>query len=65
MTYVVCPHCEHEFTDNDMNGQVADLWAIAPKEQDAEAHCPKCYQQFWVRGTYTPRWNSAKTEDAL
>jgi uncharacterized C2H2 Zn-finger protein len=65
MSYVTCPHCDHEFTSDDMCSAAEDLWAIAPDEGETECTCPSCDKEFFVRGSYIPVWTSYKTEDDL
>ena len=47
-----CPFCGHILSDNEMNAEEKDLWAIAPNEEDADIFCPKCDKQYLCRGGY-------------
>lgn len=64
---VICPHCDHEFSTEDMCSADADdsLWDIAAREADAGVKCVSCFQSFVVQGGYIPHWTSAKTEEEL
>lgn len=60
---VCCPHCNHEFDDDDMNDSTIDLWAIAPSEESAVIQCPACDFDFWVKGGYRPQYSTAFAEE--
>jgi uncharacterized Zn-finger protein len=62
---VVCPHCDHEYTADEMNECEVDLWALAPNEDSAELKCPVCDQEFYVQGGYKPLFTTAFCEDEL
>jgi len=61
---VICPHCNHVFTDEDMERAREDLWAIAPEEGDTEETCPSCEKLFFIKGTYKPVYETFATEEA-
>jgi uncharacterized protein with PIN domain len=63
--WVNCPHCNHEFDDDDMNSATTDLWALAPTEERAVIQCPVCDLEFWVKGSYRPVYSSAFSEEEL
>ncbi len=61
-----CPHCGHEMsTDEMLDSTEADLFAIAPDEQNAQIECPRCDKTYWVKGGYIPTYTSAIDEDDL
>lgn len=63
----VCPHCHHELTDDEMNANPTDLWALAPGEDRAEVTCPDvmCGKTYHVQGGYVPHYTTAIDEDDL
>jgi hypothetical protein len=67
MSGVICPHCDHEFSADDMNAAEAedDLWDIAPSEGQTECKCVACGKQFFVQGGYVPLWTTAIDQDDL
>ena len=62
---VVCPHCKHRYTSDELNESCGDvdIWEVAHGEDTAELECPVCDQHFWVQGTYLPRWSTAFAEE--
>jgi len=62
---VVCPHCEHEYTQEDMENAQWDLWRVAPLEQAVDEKCPLCGDSFIIQGGYgyIPTYKTYKTED--
>ena len=65
MAYVVCPNCQHKYSSDDMNAAIHDLWRLAVDEQAVEEKCPQCEESFWVKGGYTPHWDSATNVEEL
>ena len=61
MTRIQCPHCEYEFTDDDMHDGGEDLWAIWPNEGNTKA-CPNCGELFWIKDGYSPDYEIYRTE---
>lgn len=64
-TAPVCPHCDHEFSADDMSACSDDLWALAPNEGQACIECPACAKEFHVQGSYRPQYTTAIDEDDL
>lgn len=62
-TKVNCPHCHYSLDDDDMHYQDVDLWALAPREENADINCPRCGEHFVVSGSYTPEYKTFRTED--
>jgi hypothetical protein len=62
---IVCPNCEHEFSNDDMQEFDVDLYAIAPNEGLEDLVCPCCSVNFFVSGTYTPIYTTALSRDEL
>lgn len=62
---IKCPHCGYEYTDDDIEKSNNDLWSICPNEEMAEEICPDCGELFFVRGSYSPEYETFKTEDEL
>ncbi len=62
---IKCPHCDHVYTDDDMDNAENDLWAICLREEKVEEVCPNCGELFFIQGSYTPVYETAKTEDEL
>lgn len=62
---LICPHCDHEFTSDEMNSFDVDLWALAPAEERECIECPVCDAEFWVAGTYKPLYTTALAEEDL
>lgn len=60
---VICPHCDHEFTADEMNECDEDLWALAPNEECTDLECPVCDQPFYVKGGYKPLYTTAFCEE--
>lgn len=64
-----CPHCGHEMDDDEMQyGKPTcdeDLFALAPAEGCAVVQCPRCDQEYAVRGGYEPHYTSAFSLDEL
>jgi len=60
-----CPRCDYTMTDDEMIDSNNDLFAIAPKEEMEEVCCPSCDENYFCRGTYTPLYSSATSEDLL
>jgi len=65
MVRIECPHCEYEFTDDDMGNSGIDLWAICPNEENVGEICPKCKNTVWIKGSYIPDYETYKTEADL
>jgi uncharacterized Zn-finger protein len=65
-----CPHCGHVFTHDDMcdaetgDGET-DLFSLAPMEERRAVTCPGCDREFWLAGTFEPRYTSAFAEEDL
>jgi uncharacterized C2H2 Zn-finger protein len=59
----ICPHCGHVMDTDEMSYGAptcdADLFALAPNEDQAVIKCPSCDAEFWVQGGYTPHYTSA------
>jgi uncharacterized protein with PIN domain len=65
-TNPTCPRCEHEMTTDEMvEYQGVDLFALAPKEEREEINCPSCGKTYWVQGGYIPTYSCAVDEDDL
>lgn len=62
---VTCPHCDHEYTSDEMNECHTDLWALAPNENTVDVQCPVCDLSFWVKGSYRPEYTTAFAEEML
>ena len=62
---IFCPHCDHEFNDDEMMSQKDDLFAIAPNEEYADLTCPICDKDFVVRGGYEPKYTTAFTSEEI
>lgn len=62
---VTCPHCDHEFTSDEMNESDVDLWALAPNEETTPLQCPACDSDFFVKGGYKPLYSTAFAEELL
>lgn len=60
-----CPSCRHELDNDEMNGQVTDLWALAPDEGRTHIVCPGCHITYYCQGGYVPTYTTALDEDAL
>lgn len=61
-----CPHCGYAMDADDMmKCRDVDLFALAPREENAEVNCPSCNAVYWVSGGYTPHYTSAVSEDLL
>lgn len=62
-----CPHCGYAMDTDDMLsccGNV-DLFALAPDEGRECIKCPSCDAEYWVQGSYAPRYTSAFFEEQL
>jgi len=66
-----CPHCGHVFTPDDMmddegttRGET-DLFSLAPMEERRAVTCPACEREFWLEGSFEPRYTSAFAEEDL
>lgn len=71
---IVCPHCGHEMTDDEMGANHYavgsdgdDLWALAPEEGRTKVVCPSvlCEKPYYVQGGYVPQYTTAIDEDDL
>lgn len=62
---VVCAHCMHRFSHDEMYACEAGVWELATDERTDEVQCPACREKFFVHGGYRPHWSSATTEDEL
>jgi uncharacterized Zn-finger protein len=62
---VTCPHCDHEYTSDEMNECQTDLWALAPREETTDLECPACDKTFFVKGSYRPQYTTAFAEEEL
>lgn len=62
---VICPHCDHEYTDGDFESAKVDLWALAPNEEREDLTCPSCDKEFVVQGGYAPKYTTAFAEEEL
>lgn len=63
-----CPHCGHVMDHDDMLSTVnpgVDLFALAPQEGTECITCPRCDQDFWVKGGYRPHYTTAFSEEEL
>lgn len=63
MKNIICPHCNHTYTDDDMYKSQNDLWAICPNEESVEEKCVACGRVFFIQGGYIPIYTTYKTED--
>ena len=59
---IVCPHCRHAMTDDEMHNDPTDLYALAPNEDEADVECPACSSHFIVEGRYVPVYETRKPE---
>ena len=62
---IICPHCGHEYTTEDMACADNCLWSICPDEEAVEEVCGACYKPFFIQGGYIPTYDVFKTQDAL
>lgn len=62
---VTCPHCDHEYTSDEMNECQTDLWALAPREEIVDLECPVCDKEFFVKGGYRPEYTTVIAEELL
>lgn len=62
---VTCPHCDHEYTPDEMSDCQTDLWALAPREEVTDLQCPVCDESFFVKGSYRPQYTTAFAEELL
>ncbi len=62
---VICPHCDHEYTSDDMLECKTDLYGLAPAEESAEIQCPVCDRTFAVKGGYRPQYTTAIVPELL
>lgn len=62
---VICPHCEHEYTADEMNECGKDLWELARSEEITDLKCPACDKEFFVKGSYYPRYTTSFAEEDL
>ena len=60
---IICPFCQHKYSDDDMYRGQSDLYAIAPNEEKISELCPICLKEFWIQGGYVPEYETFKTED--
>lgn len=63
---IKCPHCNHEFDDDDMMDCTVseiDLYALATNEDCTDVNCPNCKMKFTVQGGYTPYYESTELEE--
>jgi hypothetical protein len=65
LSKIICPHCNHEYTNEDMETAENDLWAAAPQERTVEETCVACLEEFVVAGSYKPSWKTARNHDAM
>ena len=63
MDKIKCPHCNYEYSDDDMAKSDADLWAICPQEELVDEICVSCNKVFWIQGGYIPTYNIYKIEE--
>ena len=64
-TLLPAPHCDHEYTSDEMNECQTDLWALAPREETTDLECPACDKTFFVKGSYRPQYTTAFAEEEL
>lgn len=62
---IVCPHCGHEYTTEDMESADSCMWAICPNEETAKEVCGACDKTFFIQGGYVPTYDVFKTQDEL
>lgn len=66
---VVCPHCDHRFTLDEMvSVDTVDcgfLYELAHKEEIGAIKCPVCDQEFWVKGGWNPEFYTSFSEEEL
>lgn len=65
MNKIKCPHCDYEFTDDDMESSSNDLWGICPNEEDVKEDCPACKDYFWIMGSYVQVYRTFKNWEEL
>jgi len=63
MNKIICPHCGHEYTDEDMIKSQHDLYKIASDEEPVEENCIICETTFTILGGYIPTYETFKTWD--
>lgn len=62
----VCPHCNHVYTlDDILQNDLVDIYGIAHSEGLAVIECPVCDKEFWVKGNWTPTFDTALSEEEL
>lgn len=57
--FVLCPHCSHQYTDDEMRECEIDLLDIAIQEATAVLECPICDKEFFVKGGFQPQYTTA------
>jgi len=60
-----CPHCGYKLTYDDMMREDTDLFGLCPDEDDCEIECPACDCPIFIKGSYTPVYETFKTEEEL
>ena len=65
MAAIVCPHCGYGHDQDDMASMPFDAFALAPQEETESMTCFQCDREFWVRGSYLPRYSTAVAEEEL
>ena len=61
----ICPHCGHAYTYDEMVDCPANIYDIAHREDTACIECPACDKEFWVQGSWTPKFSTAVAEELL
>lgn len=62
---IVCPHCRHRFTNDEMQDGSLDPWEAAREEEIYSEVCPSCDAAFFVKGGYTTHWTTDTEEEHL
>lgn len=66
---LICPHCQHNFTSDEMCEFATEegtfLYDLAHREDVESMECPVCDKSFWVRGGWHPTFTTAFAEEEL
>ncbi|MGZ5053330.1 MAG: hypothetical protein ACXWAT_00145 [Methylobacter sp.] len=58
-----CPHCEHEFNDEQIwHGGNRCKFPTERDGDESEFNCPSCFERLYVELEFTPSWHF-KDED--
>lgn len=60
---IECPYCGYKFTDDDINNASCDISAILHQEMSTVESCPRCENRFYIRGSYSPIYETQKMEE--